>query len=446
MFTSERNRVAPLAGVFVAVLLAGLAMGLPALTGWDVHVRYFPPLHAEWDPRTGPGTVPSLLLGALAAWWAVPLAARMRWGQLLVAAYAGGLAWMFSLATVDGTKGVGAILGDEYEYLRTARTMTDFPAALRGWVARIPYDGLPDDIPNANWPVHIAGHPPGALSFFVVLARVGLGSDLAAGIVVTLVAATTAVAVMVTLRVLGAEQVARRAAPFLVFGPAAIWQCVSADAMFAAVAAWGIAALAVAAVRRKLVWSLVAGLLLGYAVMVSYGLPLLGILAVAVLVVARSWRPLPAAALAAMVVVGAYAAFGFYYWDALPALHDRYWEGVASNRPPQYWMWGNFAALAFSAGPLAGAGIATLVTTRRRDVAERDQLRVVRWLAGAGFAMTVAADLSQMSRAEVERIWLPFVPWILVACALLPPRWRRVGVAVQVVLALVVQHLLFTGW
>ena len=193
-------------------------------------------------------------------------------------------------------------------------------------------------------------------------------------------------------------------------------------------------------------WSLVAGLLLGYAVMVSYGLPLLGILAVAVLVVARSWRPLPAAALAALVVVGAYAAFGFYYWDALPALHDRYWEGVASNRPPQYWMWGNFAALAFSAGPLAGAGIATLVTTRRRDVAERDQLRVVRWLAGAGFAMTVAADLSQMSRAEVERIWLPFVPWILVACALLPPRWRRVGVVVQVVLALVVQHLLFTGW
>ena len=33
-----------------------------------------------------------------------------------------------------------------------------------------------------------------------------------------------------------------------------------------------------------------------------------------------------------------------------------------------------------------------------------------------------------------------------VACALLPGRWRRGGLAVQVVLALVVQHLLFTGW
>ena len=60
--------------------------------------------------------------------------------------------------------------------------------------------------------------------------------------------------------------------------------------------------------------------------------------------------------------------------------------------------------------------------------------------------MVLAADLSQMSKAEVERIWLPFVPWLLISCALLPERWRRVGLAVQVVTALVVQHLLFTGW
>ncbi len=60
--------------------------------------------------------------------------------------------------------------------------------------------------------------------------------------------------------------------------------------------------------------------------------------------------------------------------------------------------------------------------------------------------MTVAADVSQASRGEVERIWLPFVPWLLICCALLPERWRRVGLAVQVVTALVIQHLLDTGW
>ena len=77
-----------------------------------------------------------------------------------------------------------------------------------------------------------------------MLVRLGLGGALAAGLVVTLLAATTPVAVLVTLRVLGAEPLARRAAPFLVLAPAAIWQAVSADAVFAAVAAWGLAALA----------------------------------------------------------------------------------------------------------------------------------------------------------------------------------------------------------
>jgi hypothetical protein len=31
-------------------------------------------------------------------------------------------------------------------------------------------------------------------------------------------------------------------------------------------------------------------------------------------------------------------------------------------------------------------------------------------------------------------------------CALLPTRWLRPALAVQVVTALLVQHLLFTGW
>src|SRR6478735_8482836 len=260
MTLRARSSLAPFIGLFVAVGLAGLAMALPAVTGWDVHVRYFPPLHAEWDPRFGPGTLPSVLVGVLAAWWAVPLAQRLRWWQLIVSAYVGGVAWLFSLAFVDGRDGIGVVLQDEYEYLRVARTITDFPTALSHFISRIPYDNLPDSIPNANWPVHIAGHPPGALGFFVLLDRIGLGSGWWAGVVVTLIAASTALAVLVTWRLLGAEVVARRAAPFLVFAPAAIWQAVSADAMFAAVAAWGIAALAAAAVRRSAVWALVAGL------------------------------------------------------------------------------------------------------------------------------------------------------------------------------------------
>ena len=443
---TSRIRLAPFIGLFVAIGLSGLAMALPAVTDWDVHVRSFPPLHAEWDPRIGPGSLPSLLVGALAVWLSTGLAQRLPWRGLLLAAYAGGVAWLFSLALVDGDKGIGTILEDPYEYLRTARQTTDLPAALREWVSRIPYDGLPDNIANANWPVHVAGHPPGALSFFVLLDRVGLGGGLQAGIVVTLIAASTAVAVMVTLQLLGATAVARRAAPFLVFGPAAIWQSVSADAMFAAVAAWGIAALAAAAVRRSILWALVAGLLLGYAVMLSYGLPLLALLAVAVLVVARNWRPLPWAVLGALAVVLTFAALGFVWWEALPVLQDRYWDGVAKNRPPSYWMWGNLAALVFCAGPMLGAGLTTLVQRARDIDVAPDAVRATKWLVAAAVAMVLAADASQMSKAEVERIWLPFVPWLLISCALLPERWRRIGLAIQVVVALAVQHLLFTGW
>ncbi|MGA8209622.1 MAG: hypothetical protein WB798_05660, partial [Nocardioidaceae bacterium] len=72
--------------------------------------------------------------------------------------------------------------------------------------------------------------------------------------------------------------------------------------------------------------------------------------------------------------------------------------------------------------------------------------RVVLLLAGAGVAMVALAEASLMSKAEVERIWLPFVPWLLVSCALLPEGWRRRGLVLQLGTALVVQHLLFTGW
>jgi hypothetical protein len=259
------------------------------------------------------------------------------------------------------------------------------------------------------------------------------------------VAATTAVAVLVVLRTLGAEEAARRAAPFLVVGPAAIWQCVSADGVFGALAAWGLALLAIAAVRRSIPWALAAGLVLGWTVMSSYGLLLLGIPALVVLWLGRSWRPLVPAALAAAAVVLSFAAFGFHYWEAMDVLHDRYWDGIARKRPASYWLWGNLAALAFAAGPMVAAGLARAGASARSFATEA-RTRVPLLLAGSGVAMTLVADLSRMSKAEVERIWLPFVPWLLVATALLPERWRRAGVVVQVVFALVVQHLLRPDW
>lgn len=187
-------------------------------------------------------------------------------------------------------------------------------------------------------------------------------------------------------------------------------------------------------------WSVVAGLLLGWCVMSSYGLPLLGLLAVGVLVAARSWRPLPGAALAALVVVGGFALGGFSWWEAYPVLVDRYWDGIAATRPFAYWGWGNLAALLVSGGPALGAGVAVAVRTKWRP------LNPVLVLVGAAALTIAVADLSRMSKAEVERIWLPFIPWLTLSLTLLPGRLQRWALVLQVATALVVEHLLFTTW
>jgi hypothetical protein len=60
------------------------------------------------------------------------------------------------------------------------------------------------------------------------------------------------------------------------------------------------------------------------------------------------------------------------------------------------------------------------------------------WLVvGSCLAAVAAADLSGMSSSEVERIWQPFMPLVLLAgCALTRPRtWLALQLAVAVVIA-----------
>lgn len=436
-------------GLAAALTLVAAAVLVPPLTGWQVWARAHPagsvpPLHALWAPKVGAGTLPAVLIAA-AGWWRGPAVAdRLAWGRLLLAAYAAGLAWLLSLALVDGWAGISRVLGSPDEYLRTARevrSLGDVHRLLETYVDRIPFSAAPH-----NWPIHVAGHPPGMLLFFVLLARLGLGGGLAAGLVVTAVAATTPLAVMTLLRVLGRERVARSVSAYLVLAPTAVYAAVSADAVMASTVAWGMVALARASVRgvhRGWPWAVLAGLLLGAAVMMSYGLLLVGLLALVVVALRRAWWVLPVGGGAALVVVLAFAALGFAWWQAYPVLVDRYWDGLAHKRPGGYWIWADLAALLLSVGPAVGAGLGAgwqaMCARPRGD-------RVVAALVGAGVAMVALADLSQMSRAEVERIWLPFAPWLILALAFLSVRWRRPALAVQVLTALVVEHLLYTTW
>ena len=76
---------------------------------------------------------------------------------------------------------------------------------------------------------------------------------------------------------------------------------------------------------------------------------------------------------------------------------------------------------------------------RRRPRAAARARRSGCWSAAALAAVAVA-DLSGLSKGEVERIWLPFVPWVLLATAALTPALRaaagsprssRSGIALQ---------------
>jgi hypothetical protein len=433
-------------GTTVVLLLVVAAVAVPRLLDWEVNADDFPPLDSLWHPRIGPGTLPAAVLAVAAVGYAARLAQQLSWPRLLAAAVVMDGCWLTSLALVDGLAGIGDVLGRGNEYLIDARSTTDISAAVGGFVARIPLDS------TDNWHTHVAGHPPGALLFFTALVRLGLGGGLTAGFAVIAIAATTPAAVLLTLQRLGAEPEARLVAPFLVFGPAAIWTAVSADAVFTACGAWALYCLAVAATTptpgRRAVWASVAGLVLGACLMLSYGLPLLALLGLAVLLAAGTLRPLTWAVAGACVVVLGFAVAGFSWWEAYPVLRERYYAGIAGTRPAGYWVWGDLAALTISAGPLLGPAVAATLTRLRavRRGLVRGPERTLMLLVGAAALCVALADLSFMSKAETERIWLPFVPWLLVGCALLPERWRRGGLAAQVVVALAVQTLLYTRW
>jgi hypothetical protein len=276
--------------------------------------------------------------------------------------------------------------------------------------------------------------------------------------VVTVVGASMPVAVLVTLRALAGHDLARRLAVPLALSPVAVFVAVSADAVIGAVVAWGLACLALASRPgdegpdrcSRWGWSVAAGLLLGCSVLMSYGMPLVGLVALAVITAGRAWRTpvFPVTVAAALVPVLGFAVAGFAWWEAYPVLHERYWDGIASIRPASYWLWGNLAALAVITGPAVWGGLGVLVT-RVRPHAQRalpEPERVVLLLAGAMLLVVLAADASRMSKSEVERIWVPFVPWLTLTVALLPPRWRSPALLAQVVTALAVQHLAYTTW
>ena len=193
-----------------------------------------------------------------------------------------------------------------------------------------------------------------------------------------------------TLRALGAEDVARAALPFGVLLPGAVWVGVSADGMFAAVLAWGVALLAVGATGRGVrpdTAAVAGGVLLGSTLYLSYGLALGLFLPAAVLAVTRRWRAAVLAGAGAAAVVVAFTAAGFWWFTGFSHVRVIYAASIAASRPYSYFVWANLAAFSFAVGPAVWAGM-------RRAAAARTLPGPAALVVFAALAAVVVADLT----------------------------------------------------
>lgn len=472
----RRRPVAETVALVVAAATLTLAFLAEPLGWWggDVH-QWLPPLSAHLDPTIGWGLVLAVPLAAAVVARGPALAASLPFGRLVWATGAVGALWGIGNALVRGWQGgIVAPLSKDDEYLSDVPRVTSVLGALHVYTSRILLH-----VPG-HWETHSSGHPPLPLFFYVGLDRIGLGGAAASGIVTALIASTGVMAVLVTLRTLGDERRARLAAPFLALAPMVVWTWISADGGFMAVAAWGLALLALAATapwgRRALLLSLAAGLVLGTCLFLSYGLVLLAPLALAVLVAARAWRPLLPAVLAALVPVALFAAGGFWWVEAEQTLVVRYYQGKGELRQHSYWIWGNLAVTGFVLGPAVVAGIGaslgradaalrgrrrlapaapstTTATAARTPLVARfpvllDRLAIspAGWMAIAGAVAILVATATGLSKSETERIWLPFMLWLVPLTAWLPVDRQRAWLVAAAAWTVAISVVFRTTW
>ncbi len=381
--------------------------------------RGAPPLVGAFDLRLGLRSVPGLVVAAAAVGWGPAVAARLGWLRLLVVAALGAAAFAVALAVIDPAGLTGPLLG-RGEYLRDVGRVGSPLDFLAHFAERL-----------STYHTHTQGHPPGMVLLLVALDRAGLGGAGWAAALVIAGGAAAVPATLVAVRALSGEGGARVAAPFLVLAPAAIWVASSADAFYLGVTAAGIALLAAAgsSARRGRGDALAvgAGLVLGGACFVSYGAVLAAPIAAGVALAQRRWRPLLVAATASLAVAAVVAAAGFWWLDGLAATRQAYFAGVASRRPYGYFLVADVAAFALAVGPAAAVGLIRI----RPPSASR-----ATWLVFGALLAVVLADVSGLSKGEVERIWLPFVPWVLAATATLGPRRGWLGLQAGAALAL----------
>jgi hypothetical protein len=210
----------------------------------------------------------------------------------------------------------------------------------------------------------------------------------------------------------------------------------SADIVYAALGAGAAVLLLGRAPGRAAVGG---GAALAVASFFSYAVLAIGAWAALVRLLREGWRTAFVVALGcgvALVVfyVALWAGTGFQLHDVVVATEDVYRESVARLRPYAFWLFGSPAAfLAFCGLPITWYAA--------RALGERQPVAV------ALFAVILISAVGGFTKAEVERIWLMYVPVMCVAAAaVLPARRVPLVLALLALQSVVVECLFGTVW
>jgi hypothetical protein len=422
-----RRRAILVSGLSWVALVATAHLWGTALVRIDPAIKlHAPPLFGHFDTRLGLEIVPAVIVALIVVALGPLASRRLSWrGLLMVSAFAAA-AWAVALSYVNGIDALTAPLERSTEYLSVVPQVSSVSDFVAGYVDRL-----------RSYPIHVKGHPPGPVVVLTWLERIGLGGSAWATVLVITAGALTVPAALSALCSISSEERARRSAPFLVLAPAALWIATSMDALFAGVSALAVALMVVALTRSGLRSDLPAaagGLLGGCALLLTYGAAPLAVIVAAVAVARRRLRPVVIAAVATVAVLASAAASGFSWPHGLVATGDLYRNGVAGDRPYAFFVVSNLAAFGLAVGPAAAAGLTRLSSDRGR------------LLVLGALTAVIAADLSGLSKGEVERIWLPFVPWVLLAAGGLSERSTRPWLAAQALLALGIAVFVRTPW
>jgi hypothetical protein len=280
---------------------------------------------------------------------------------------------------------------------------------------------------------HIKGNPPGPL---VALHLLGISTPRGLAALCIGIGALSAPLAYDLGRVLGDERRGRVAGMLTAISPAMLlFGVTSLDYAFAALGL-GIACLLVRRSTRAL---LAGSIVAAFASFFSW--LLLAIPAWAAVVTLRRHGPGRAAALclsvgAALVLWNGLLAivWGYDPFSALSATASAYSHGIATHRPYAFWVVGSPTAWAVMLGlPVAWLAVKALVAG--------DETAVAIW------GLIAFASILGFTKAETERIWLPFVPLACVAAAAaLPVARLRVVLAALAFQAFAVELLFFTVW